>query len=536
LVLQKVDTMNRRDALKLALAAGAGTYAPAVMAQPSARTLKFVPHSNLFSVDPIWTPAAVVRNHGYMVFDTLYGMNEAYEPQPQMAEGHLLENEGRTCTITLRPGLTFHDGEPVRAADAVASLRRWARRASIGQKLMDATDELAAIDDRRIRFRLKQSFPLLLHALGHVSAPIPFIMPERLGKTDAFQQIREVVGSGPFRFKQDEMNPGSFFAYERFAGYVPTPNGQPSLAAGPKKVWFDRVEWSVIPDSATAAAAIQSGDQDWVEAPEPDLEPMLARSPNLVVQPLESLLRPALLRLNHLQPPFDNMKVRQALLAAVDQSAFMSAVIGPDSSKYVSDAGIFTPGTPYASRTGMEPLLAPRSVDRAKALLREGGYNGEPARLLVAMDVAAQSALGQVAADLFRSIGLNTDFISTDWGSVLQRTTSREPVARGGWSSYGTFFPGLDFIDPGANAVLRGNGLAGANGWPTSSRLEALREDWFNAPDNTVRRTVAGKMQSVVLEEVFFVPLGAYRSNTVLKRSLEGRVPGLPLFWNLRRA
>lgn len=527
--------LKRRDAFRLALAAGTGTYAPAVLAQSSARTLKFVPHSNLFSVDPIWTPAAVVRNHGYMVFDTLYAMDEAYEPQPQMAEGHVIEDDGRSVTITLRPGLSFHDGEPVRAADAVASIRRWARRAAIGQKLMDFTEELAALDDRRLRFRLKEPFPLLMHALGHVAAPVPFIMPERLAATDAFQQVREVVGSGPFRFRRDEMNPGSFFAYERFAGYRPSPQGRPSLAAGPKQVWFDRVEWTVIPDAATAAASIQSGEQDWVEAPDPDLEPMLARNAGLVVQPLELILRPAYLRLNHLHPPFNNMKVRQALLAAVDQSAFMSAVIGPDPARYVAEAGVVTPGSPYAVRTGMEPLLAPRSLDRAKALLREGGYRNEPARLLVAMDVGAQAALGQMAGDLFRSIGLNTDLIATDWGSILQRTTNREPVERGGWSSYATFFPGLDLFDPGANAVLRGNGLAGANGWPTSPRIEALREEWFRAPDAESRKAVAGTMQAVALDEVLFVPLGAFRSNTVMKRSLQGRVAGMPIFWNLRR-
>ncbi|MCR0983594.1 ABC transporter substrate-binding protein [Roseomonas populi] len=528
--------LGRRDALKLALAGAATAYAPAVHAQAAARTLKFVPHSNLFSVDPIWTPAAVVRNHGYMVFDTLYGMDANYKPQPQMAEGHVLEDGGRTVTITLRPGLTFHDGEPVRAADAVASIRRWARRAAIGGKLMDFTDELSALDDRRIRFRLKEPFPLLPHALGHVGAPIPFIMPERLARTDAFQQVREVVGSGPFRFKADEMNPGSFFAYERFAGYKPTPTGTPSLVAGPKQVWFDRVEWTVIPDASTGAAAIQSGEQDWLEAPEPDLERMLARSNALRIEPLELIMRPAYLRLNHPHPPFNNVKVRQALLAAVDQASFMSAVIGPDPQRYVSDAGIVTPGSPYATRVGLEPILAPRSTDRAKALLKEGGYNNEPARLLVAMDVGAQAALGQVAGELFRGIGLNLDFVSTDWGSILQRTTNREPLEKGGWSSYATFFPGLDLFDPGANAVLRGNGLAGANGWPTSAKLEALRDEWFRAPDEEARKAVAGRMQTVALEEVLFVPLGAFRSNTVMKRNLEGRVPGMPLFWNMKRA
>ena len=525
--------LTRRRALA---ATAAALAAPAVRAQGAVKTLKFIPHSNLISVDPIWTPAAVVRNHGYMVFDTLYAMDAQYDPQPQMAAGHVLEDGGLLCTITLRDGLRFHDGEPVRANDAVASLKRWMRRSAIGQKLAEATAELSAPDDRRVRFRLKRPFPRLLAALGHVSAPIPFIMPARLAATDAFTQVREAVGSGPFRFKADEFNPGSFVAYERFAGYNPVATGVPSLTAGPKRVWFDRVEWQIIPDAATGAAALQSGSVDWFEAPQPELQPLLARAPGVVVEPLEDMPRPAMMRINQLHPPFDNQAFRQALLPAVDQRDFMMALVGDDPKLFVADAGVFTPGSPFASQAGLDPLLGPRDVAKAKRLLKQSGYANQPVRLIGAMDVPAQAALAQVAADLFGRLDINLDFVAADWGTLMQRTASREPVERGGWSAYCTFFPGLEFVDPGACAILRGNGLAGANGWPTSPQTEALREDWFTATDMAAQQRIAAEMQRVAIEEVLFIPLGAYRSQTALKRELTGRVSGLPIFWNLQRA
>ncbi len=523
--------LTRRSTLAL----GAAALAAPAKAQP-ARVLKFIPHSNLISLDPIWTPAAIVRNHGYMVWDTLYGVDDAYRPQPQMAAGHVFENDERLCTITLRDGLLFHDGEKVRASDAVASLQRWMRRASVGQKLAELTEELVALDDRRLRFRLKRRFPQLIRGLAQVSVPVPFIMPERLAKTDPFQQIREAVGSGPFRFLPGEFNPGSRVAYERFAQYVPVASGTPSLVAGPKQVHLDRVEWHIIPDAQTAANALLAGEVDWFEAPPTELEGLLARNRALSVEAAETLPRPALMRLNQLHQPISDVRVRRALLPALDQADFMAALVGPDPSRYAADLGVYTPGSPYATRAGLEPLLGPRNLDHAKAMLKEAGYTDAPVRLLGAMDVPAQAALAQVGADLFRRLGMNLDFVATDWGTLLGRTANREPLEKGGWSAYCTFFPGLEFIDPGAHLVLRGNGLAGANGWPNSPRLEALREEWFQAPDEATEHRLATEMQRVALEEVIFVPLGAYTSKTAIKKSLTGRIPGLPVFWNLKRS
>jgi len=527
--------MRRRDVLK-GVAAAAAIPAAAIAQPAQNRVLKMVPQANLTSVDPIWTTANITRNHGYMVFDTLYGMNADFEPQPQMAAGHVSENGGRSVTITLRDGLRFHDGEPVRAVDCTTSLTRWMRRSPSGQKLATFVEALEALDDKRLRFRLKAPFPLLFSSLAQVSNSPPFIMPERLAKTDAFTQIREVVGSGPFRFLPEEFNSGSLVAYAKNTAYVPVPNGTPSLTAGPKIVHFDRVELQIITDAATAAAALQQGEIDWYEQPPPEIQTLLRRNRNVTISAIDPLPLTGVLRFNHLNAPFDDKKLRQALLPAIDQSDFMSAIVGPDPSLYTTGVGMFTPGTPLASTAGLEALTGPRSLDRAKALMREAGYTDQPMRLIGPTDILAPSAMTQVGADLFKRLGFNLDAAFSDWGTVVQRRTSKEPVDKGGWSVLFTSFSSFDFVDPSAHFPLRGNGASAWVGWPTIPRLEELRDAWFVAPDLDAQKAIAREIQTVAMDEVPYIPVGAYTSLTALRSNLVDRVSGLALFWGIRRA
>ncbi|WP_270934648.1 ABC transporter substrate-binding protein [Falsiroseomonas oryzae] len=529
--------MDRRNLLKAGAAGMAAASLPRfAVSQPAQnRVLKMVPQANLTSLDPIWTTANITRNHGYMVYDTLYGTDEQFRPQPQMAEGHAVEDGGRRVTITLRSGLRFHDGEPVRAIDCVASLQRWMKRSPIGQKLETFVDALEADGDRRIVFRLKQPFPLLTAALGQVSNSPPFIMPERLARTDPFQQVREVIGSGPFRFVPREFNSGSLVVYERNPDYVPTPVGRPSLTAGPKVVHFDRVEWHIIVDASTAAAALQTGEIDWYEQPPPEIQLLLRRNRNVTVEAIDPLPLIGIMRFNHLHPPFNDKKMRQAILPAINQADFMTAVVGDDRSLFMTGVGVFTPGTPLANDAALGPLTGPRSLDRARAMMRDAGYTNQPMRLIGPTDILAPSAMTQVGADLVRRLGFNADIVLTDWGTTVQRRTSREPVDRGGWSMLFTSFSSFDFVDPAAHFPLRGNGANAWPGWPTVPRLEELRDAWFVAPDLAAQQRIAREIQEVAMDELPYVPVGAYLSTTAHRRNLTDRVKGLALFWGLRR-
>jgi ABC-type transport system substrate-binding protein len=518
---------------QLLAGAGAGVLAAPALAQP-ARVLKAVPQANLTSIDPIWTTANITRNYGHMVYDTLYGIDQSFTARPQMAAGHLVEDDGKRVTITLREGLTFHNGEPVRAADAAQSIRRWSQRTAYGLKLRDVLDEISAPDDKRIVLRLKKPFPMLFQGLGQVSGAC-FIMPEKVALTDPFKQIDDPTGSGPFVFVRSEYNTGSRMAFERNARYVPVSAGEPSLIAGPKRVFFDRVEWHIITDAATAAAALQRGEIDWFEQPPPEIQELLARNRDITVDLIDTLPLGGVMRLNHLHPPFNDKKIRQAILPAIDQTDYMSAVVGTDPSVYRANVGVFTPDTPLVTTAGMEALTSPRSIDRARALLREAGYTNQPLRLIGPTDILAPAALTQVAADMFRRLGMNMDFALSDWGTVIQRRTSREPVEKGGWSVLCTASSSFDQADPAAHSMIRGNGVAGWPGWPTIPALETLRDAWFDAPTLEEQKRIAMEIQRVALDEVSYIPLGSYYGKTALRKNLTGRVPGLMLSWNLRR-
>jgi peptide/nickel transport system substrate-binding protein len=497
--------------------------------------LRFIPQADLTALDPVWTSVYVTRNHGYLVFDTLYGQDSSYAVTPQMVEGATTGQDGRLWRLRLREGLLFHDGTPVLARDCVASIRRWAKRDAFGQTLMLATDELSAADDRTIQFRLKAPFPLLPEALGKMGINMLPIMPERLAATDAFKQVTEMVGSGPFRFLADERVSGARVAYARFDKYRPREGGTPDWTAGPKVAHFDRVVWNVIPDGATAAAAMQSGEADWWEQPLFDLLPLLRRSPDLATSVVEVTGNIGLLRFNQLFPPFDNPAIRRAVLGAMNQADFMTAVVGDDRAAMRTDIGFFAPDTPMASDSGLAALRGDHDVARARREIEAAGYKGERVAIMTPSDYPRIDALCNVAADLMKRCGLNVDLQATDWGSVIRRRASREPIDKGGWSVFITTFTGLDMSSPASNLALRGNGAGAWFGWPEAPKLEALRDAWLAAADPAEQKRIAAAIQAQAFIDVPFLPLGQFFQPTTQSRTLRDGLKGMPLFWNIRR-
>src|SRR6202011_2531766 len=378
-----VHGMTRREfamaASAASLALGFGTRAQAA----DAKTLRFIMRNDLRVLDPMWTTAYVTRNHGYMVFDTLFALDSKFQPQPQMVGDYSISPDKLLYSFTLRDGLKFHDGEPVRGTDCVVSLQRWMVRDSFGQSLATAVDKIETAGDKGFTIRLKEPFPLLLDALAKIASP-PFIMPERLAKTDPYQQVTEAVGSGPYKFVKDEFQPGHMAVYAKNTDYVPR-SEPPSWGSGGKVVRVDRVEWLFVPDAMTKAAALASGEVDWWENPTPDIWPVLATNPEITLAELDPLGSMGTLRFNHLLPPFDNVKMRQAVLAVADQVDFLVAYAG-DPQNWKLCPSFFTCGTPMANNVGAEALTGKRDFDRAKKLIAEAGYHGEKIVVLDAVD------------------------------------------------------------------------------------------------------------------------------------------------------
>jgi len=523
--------MKRRTFLT---AATATLAVPGVSRGADNKVLTFAPQADLAVLDPLWTTTYQTRDHGYMVFDTLFGLDASYRPQPQMLEGIVTEADGKTWTLTLRDGLLFHDGEKVLARDCVASINRWGKRDTFGQALMAATDELSAPDDRTIRFRLKQPFPLLPHALGKAPPNMCAMLPERLAKTDPFTQIPEMVGSGPFTFNAAERVSGSRVVYNRNPRYVPRSNGTAEWTAGPKVVHVDRVEWRILPDSATVSAAMQQGEIDWWLYPDADLLPLLRSKDNLVVRRMDPNGLIGTMRFNQLQPPFNNPAIRRVILNAITQADYMEA-LGGGKDLWRDGIGVFCPNTPMASGAGMEAISGPRDLAKSREALKAAGYNGEKVVLLAGISVPIIKAVCEVTADLFRKLGINLDFQAMDWATVVQRRVKTEPVSEGGWSVMHTFWGGLDHFDPAGHVFLRGNGRQAAFGWPDSPRIEELRNEWLRAPDPAAQKKLAEDLQRQAFQDVPYIPIGQRLNPTVYQKNLSGVLEGIPVFWNVRK-
>jgi len=505
---------------------------PALVRAETATTLKFIPYADLALLDPA-VSAFVTRNHVLMVFDTLFGVDEAGVAQPQMLSGYTTSPDGLTWTLTLRDGLRFHDGTPVLARDAVASIKRWWVADAFGQALAIATDEVSAPDDKTIRFRLKRRFHLLPDALAHPTNTMAVIMPERLAATPSSTRLTEMVGSGPFRYVANERVPGARNVYARFDGYVPR-EGAPSFTAGARTVHFDRVEWITTPDPATQVAALKAGEVDFVEQPLMDLVPSIKANRALKVEVVETRGLIGFLRFNQLFPPFDNPAIRRAVLKAVNQREFMEAVVGGNA-PFDSQCGLFTTGTPLANDAGMEALSGKHSIADLKRELEAAGYKGEKIIYLEPTDVPRINAIAEVGADMLRKLGMNVDVIATDWGTTVQRSVSRKAPEQGGWHMFAAFSGGYDMSTPGSHQLMRGNGEGAYNGWPTLPKLEALRDEWLFAEDKPAQLVLARKLQEQALQDVPYLPLGSYYQPVAYKANLTGVSKGLVQFTGIKR-
>jgi len=529
--------MKRRQLVRYTAAAAAmgGMARPSLVRSASATTLKFVPYADLALIDPL-VSAFVTRNHVMMVFDTLFALDASGTAQHQMLAGHTVDADQTLWTLTLRDGLLFHDGTPVLARDVVASLRRWASRDAFGQALMAATDNLSASGDKQVIFRLSRPFPLLPQALAKPTNQVAAIMPERLANTPAGTLLNEMVGSGPFRFLPAERVSGARNGYAKFEKYLPR-EGVASFCAGPRIAHFDRVEWLTTPDPSTQAAALRAGEVDWVEQPVMDLVPSLKQDRKLKVEVVETTGLIGVLRFNHLHAPFDNPAIRRAALRAVNQKEFMAAVAGEADPGVINDrVGFFAPTSVYASEAGMENFSREPDLAALRKEVAAAGYGGEKVVFLGASDVPRIAAICQVGADVLGKIGLNVDYVSTDWGTVVQRMTRQQPVAEGGWSMFGSMWGGLDWDNPAGDAALRGNGRDAWYGWPTAPRLEALRDQWLHATDLPTQKALAADIQRQAFVDAPCMPLGLYYQPVAYRADLTGMMKGLVLFTGVKRA
>jgi peptide/nickel transport system substrate-binding protein len=526
--------MKRRSLFTLAasVALVSGLLLPPA-AQAQAKTLKVVPHSNITILDPVWTTAFVTRNHGYMIYDTLFGTDLAGKVKPQMVDTWSSSKDNKVWTFTLRDGLEFHDGKPVTSEDVVASLKRWASRDSFGGVMAKSLASYETPNAKTFVVKFNQPFGVMLEALGKPSSNVPFIMPARIAATPGSEQIKENIGSGPYKFVTAEYKPGEKLVYVKNDKYKPRAEA-PDGTTGGKVVYLDRVEWIIIRDPQTQFNALIAGEVDIIEQPAFEQYASLKAAKDVQIVDAQPAGLQYIFRFNHLHAPFDNVKIRQAAMVAMGQEAFLKTQVGaPGMYKFCKS--MFPCGTPYASdNTGIYTGMA--NPAKAKQMLAEAGYKGEPIVLMRPTDLASIAKLPLVAKQQLEAAGFKVDMQQSDWATLLARRAKKDAPDKGGWNAFMTAWTAGDIQNPLTMAMLNATGDKGWFGWQDDKVIEELKVKFAQAGTETEKKKLAEQLQLRAIETATHVHLGQYNNPAALRSNISGLVPGgAQVYWNIKK-
>lgn len=531
-------TTTRRRFVQGGLAAGALTAAPAtIRAQTTptaARTLKAVLHGDLRVFDPVWTTANMTSYHAAMVYDMLFGVNDKFEPQPQMVSKYGLSDDKKTYTFELRDGLKFSDGSPVTARDCVASVRRWGARDGGGQHMMARMADTPVKDEKTFQFVMKEPYPLAIEWLAKAATNACYIMREKEAMTDPNQQVTTIIGSGPFVMNQDAVVQGQRYVYDKNAGY--NPRSEPAVfTSGGKVVNVDRVVFENIADEATAIAAIRAGEIDLIEYPNVDLLDSLVGEKDIKLEVLNKQGQLGWARLNFLHPPFNNVKARQAMLHLIHPTEVMKATFG-DEKYFRGCSSLFGMGTPMENDANIDWFKGAPNIEKAKQLLKESGYDGRPVVVLQATNIAYMNNAANLIAQWMRQAGFNVSLQASDWGAVVTRRAVKSAPDQGGWNVFFTSGSVNAFGNPVSLSGHSASGEKGWFGWPSDEKHEAFRDKWAQASNDAERKQIAREMQQNAWDFVPHAYFGQWFQPAAL-RNLTGLIgmPELIPFWNVKK-
>ncbi len=478
-------------------------------------------------LDPHFTTSFTERDFGYLVYDTLFAVDKSYTPKPQMVERWEVSPDRLAYTFHLRPGLSFHDGAAVIAADCTTSIQRWAQRDGMGQKLAAVTERWQVLDDRSFRLVLKQPYELVLASLGKVGASVPFIMPERIARTPGTEAVHEFVGSGPFRYDPAASSAGVKLVFHRHAGYVP--RAEPGeWASGAKRPMVDTIEWIEFRDGMTAVNALTNNEIDLIHELPHDLAPLVEAERDLRVMVHNEVGQLGFVRFNCLHPPFDNVQVRRAVALGIDQRAFLEALVGKPE-YYQVCTSVYSCGSPYETQQGVPGF----NLAAAREQLRASGYDGKPIVQFHATNSATAGPIGEVLTRALRDIGFTVDVRAMDWSTFTRRRLTQAPPPEG-WNIACSTWTAPDVMDPVVNATLSGAGKQAPWGWPSVPEMEVLRERFSREPDAAERRRLAAEVQRLAYDQAIYMPTGTFKALAAFRSNVTGLFPAPALMlWNV---
>ena len=486
-----------------------------------AQTLRVVPETLTNILDPHFTTSFTARDFSYLVYDTLFAVDDKWTPRPQMVERFEKSADGMTWTFTLRDGLVFHDGSPVTAEDCVASLRRWGARDTMGAAMLRATASLDPVDARTFKLVLKEKFGLVLESLAKPGAMVPMIMPKRLAEMPPNRPVTEPIGSGPYRFLKDEYRPGDRIVLARHEAYKP--RAEPAVwASGAKVPRFERVELIAMPDVSTQVSGILTGEVDYLERLPADVLPVLERNRNVKVQVVSPYGYQGILRFNHLQPPFNDVRVRRAVMTAVDQAEYLAVVAGRD--EYGKPCrSMYGCGTPLETAAGMPAA----DFATAKRMLVESGADlAKPVVILHPADAPGIAALGLVTQALLTKLGFTVDLKAMDLNTFFASRAKPE-----GWNIFHTTNTVPDMQTPLQNVYMNGAGAPnGFAGWAKDDDVERLRAEFAASSDPAAAKKIAEDAHKRAAEAGFYMPLGQFVGASAWRADLTGVPSGPAMF------
>jgi peptide/nickel transport system substrate-binding protein len=504
-------------------------------AQSTSKVLRVVPSADVAELDPARAANQIGRIYSQMVFDTLFALDQNLSPKPMMVDKETISSDGLTYTFTLRTGLKFHDGSPVTTRDVTASLTHWMDGASTGGELKSRLEAMSIVDPLTFTLKLKQRFGLLEFLLAGAGAPIAGIMREADATRDASVPLTNPIGSGPFRYVASERESGHRVVFARNADYIPRAE-PPDGAAGARIVKVDRVKWTIIPDPTTAANALVTGEADFWDTVTAEMVPFL-KSHGINVRRTASLPSVAWIRPNFELPPFNDARARQALALLVDQKEFMQVVAGDNPSSTCYSFSVC--GSLLGTEIGSEPYHK-TDVAKAKELLAEAGYKGEPVVVLGTPQLPIISVMSQLLAQRLREAGVNVDLEMGDWATVFTRmNTAHLAPGHGGWNVTATYSLGGTSFNPLTNTMLNtscGPTSTSRMGWPCDEQGDELRRAVLAAPDEAARKAAFETFQKRMWQFIPFVPAGQFDQQNAYGKNISGVLGGYVIsYWNIEK-